>query len=77
MRVRQPLGRMQVAVPAAVRGPVLDQLLELLRREVNVKQIEIVASDTDLVRLRPKPNFRSWASATGSAPRPWPPRQPR
>ena len=65
LRVRQPLGRMQVAVPAAVRGPVLDQLLELLGREVNVKRIEIVASDTDLVRLRPKPNFRSLGKRYG------------
>jgi isoleucyl-tRNA synthetase len=65
LRVRQPLGRMQVAVPAGVRGPVLDELLELLRAEVNVKQIEIVASDTDLVRLRPKPNFRSLGKRYG------------
>jgi isoleucyl-tRNA synthetase len=57
--VRQPLARMQVAVPAAARGPVFDELLELLKLEVNVKAIEVVASDTSLVRLRPKPNFRS------------------
>jgi len=57
--VRQPLGRMQVAVPAAVRGPALDDLLELLRLEVNVKSVEVVRSDADLVRLRPRPNFRS------------------
>ncbi len=65
LRVRQPLGRMQVAVPAGVRGPVLDRLLELLRLEVNVKQIEVVASDTDLVRLRPKPNFRTLGKRYG------------
>jgi isoleucyl-tRNA synthetase len=65
LRVRQPLGRMQVAVPAAVRGPVLKQLLELLRVEVNVKEIEVVASDTDLVRLRPKPNFRTLGKRYG------------
>jgi isoleucyl-tRNA synthetase len=65
IRVRQPLGRMQVAVPAAVRGPALEQLLELLRVEVNVKQIEVVASDTDLVRLRPKPNFRTLGKRYG------------
>jgi isoleucyl-tRNA synthetase len=65
LRVRQPLGRMQVAVPATVRGPALDQLLELLRREVNVKEIEVVASDTDLVRLRPKPNFRTLGKRHG------------
>ena len=50
--VRQPLARMQVAVPAAVRGPAFDELLELLRLEVNVKAVEVVGSDADLVRLR-------------------------
>jgi isoleucyl-tRNA synthetase len=57
--VRQPLARMQVAVPAAARGPALEALLELLRLEVNVKRVEVVASDAELVRLRAKPNFRS------------------
>jgi isoleucyl-tRNA synthetase len=65
IRVRQPLGRMQVAVPAAVEGPILDQLLELLRLEVNVKEVQIVASDADLVRLRPRPNFRSLGKRYG------------
>jgi isoleucyl-tRNA synthetase len=59
LRVRQPLGRMQVAVPARVRGPVFDGLLDLLRSEVNVREVLQVASDTDLVRLKPKPNFRA------------------
>jgi isoleucyl-tRNA synthetase len=65
LRVRQPLAAMQVAVPAAARGPILDQLLELLRIEVNVKAVEVVASDTDLVRLRAKPNFRSLGKRFG------------
>jgi isoleucyl-tRNA synthetase len=65
LRVRQPLGRMQVAVPAGIRGPALEELLELLRLEVNVKQIEVVASDADLVRLRPKPNFRTLGKRYG------------
>jgi isoleucyl-tRNA synthetase len=59
IRVRQPLGAMQVAVPGAVRGPAFDELLELLRLEVNVKRVEVVRSDAELVRLRAKPNFRS------------------
>jgi isoleucyl-tRNA synthetase len=65
IRVRQPLGRMQVAVPAGVRGPALDELLELLRLEVNVKQVDVVASDTELVRLKPKPNFRTLGKRYG------------
>jgi len=63
--VRQPLARLQVAVPAAVRGAVSDGLLELLRLEVNVKAAEVVESDTDLVRLRAKPNFRSLGKRYG------------
>jgi isoleucyl-tRNA synthetase len=65
LRVRQPLARMQVAVPARARGPALDELLELLRREVNVKAVEVVASDTDLVRLRAKANFRALGKRYG------------
>ena len=57
--VRQPLSRMVVAVPSAVRGPAFTSLLDLLGREVNVKAIEVVESDADLVTLRAKPNFRS------------------
>jgi isoleucyl-tRNA synthetase len=65
LRVRQPLARMQVAVPASVRGPGFDQLLDTLRQEVNVKQVEVVTSDTDLVRLRPRPNFRTLGKRYG------------
>jgi isoleucyl-tRNA synthetase len=63
--VRQPLARMQVAIPAGIRGLVFDQVLELLRIEVNVKAIELVGSDTELVRLRPRPNFRSLGKRYG------------
>jgi isoleucyl-tRNA synthetase len=65
IRVRQPLSRMQVAIPAAVRDAVTDGLLELLRLEVNVKAVEVVASDTDLVRLRAKANFRTLGKRYG------------
>jgi len=56
---------MYVAVPAAVRGPAFDQLLELLRAEVNVKTIDVVSSDAELVRLKAKPNFRSLGKRFG------------
>jgi len=65
LRVRQPLGRLQVAVPARVRGPVFDGLLALLQSEVNVREILQVASDTELVRLRAKPNFRALGKKFG------------
>ena len=65
LRVRQPLRRMLVAVPPAAGNGALSGLLEVLRAEVNVKAIEVVASDAELVRLRPRPNFRSLGKRFG------------
>ena len=65
LRVRQPLARMQVAVPAAARGALFESLLPLLAGEVNVRAIDIVAADTELVRLRAKPNFRTLGKRYG------------
>jgi isoleucyl-tRNA synthetase len=65
LRVRQPLARMQVAVPAAVRGAAFDAFLDVLATEVNVREIGLVASDEELVRLRGKPNFRSLGKQYG------------
>jgi isoleucyl-tRNA synthetase len=59
LRVRQPLARMQLAVPAGAQGPALSDLLDILAAEVNVKSVQVVASDHDLVRLRGKANFRT------------------
>ena len=65
LRVRQPLARMQLAVPASAQGPALSDLLDILAAEVNVKSIQVVASDHDLVRLRGKANFRTLGKRYG------------
>ncbi|MBI3982412.1 MAG: isoleucine--tRNA ligase [Gemmatimonadetes bacterium] len=57
LRVRQPLARMRVAVPAGVPAALFHDLLPLLAGEVNVKTVTPVASDEELVRLRGKPNY--------------------
>jgi isoleucyl-tRNA synthetase len=64
-KVRQPLARMKVAVPAEVLGPEFDALLPLLAREVNVKAVELVASEDSLVRLKVKGNFRALGKRYG------------
>ncbi len=58
IRVRQPLQTMRVAVPLAIRGGVFEEFLDIVRQEVNVKSIEIVESDADLVTLKAKPNYK-------------------
>lgn len=66
LRVRQPLATIKVAVPPGVQGPTFDELLPLLATETNVKRVEVVASDADLVRLRAKPNFRTLGKKFGA-----------
>ena len=67
LRVRQPVARMQLAVPAAVRGPLLADLLDILVAEVNVKSYQVVESDDELVTLHGKANFRSLGRRYGKA----------
>src|SRR5712671_4863779 len=63
--VRQPVAKIQVAVPAAVKGPLFRDLLDILAAEVNAKDYEVVASDHDLVTLRGKANIRTLGKRYG------------
>jgi isoleucyl-tRNA synthetase len=65
LRVRQPLRRIKVAVPRTADGASFRAMLPLLAQEVNVKEVEVVASDADLVRLRARPNFRELGKVFG------------
>jgi isoleucyl-tRNA synthetase len=65
LRVRQPLGRMRVALPASVDRGTVERLLPLLAEEVNVKHVDLVASDEELVRLKGKPQFASLGKVYG------------
>lgn len=64
-RVRQTLGTMRVAVAKGVDSPSFRRLLGLLAQEVNVKSVEVVDSDAELVRLKAKPNFRALGKRFG------------
>jgi isoleucyl-tRNA synthetase len=65
LRVRQPLAAMRVAVPPGMRTPVFESLLDELAREVNVRRVEVVGADTELVRLAGKANFRALGKRYG------------
>jgi len=65
LRVRQPLSRMKVALPRASDSALFRGMLPLLAQEVNVREVEVVASDADLVRLRARPNFRTLGKRYG------------
>ncbi|MSR07529.1 MAG: isoleucine--tRNA ligase [Gemmatimonadetes bacterium] len=65
IRVRQPLSRLKVALPRSVSPEVFRELLDLLQIEVNVKDIEVAHAETDIVRLKGKPNFRTLGKVYG------------
>jgi len=65
LRVRQPVAHLKVAVPAAIMGPVLADLLDILVAEVNAKAVEVVESDHELVSLQGKANFRTLGKRYG------------
>jgi isoleucyl-tRNA synthetase len=54
LKIRQPLARMWLALPG---GDLIerDELLELIADEVNVKAVELIGDESDLVERRVKP----------------------
>ena len=57
VRVRQPLRTLHAAVPGGVA--LRDEVLAVLREELNVKRVAFVRDAGDLVRLEARPNFRA------------------
>ncbi|MFN8667663.1 MAG: isoleucine--tRNA ligase [Gemmatimonadaceae bacterium] len=66
INVRKPLSRVVCVVPREAVGDV-SPLLDLLRVELNVKEVTLATSADDLVTLEAKPNFRSLGKKFGKA----------
>ncbi|MHB1222926.1 MAG: isoleucine--tRNA ligase, partial [Gemmatimonadaceae bacterium] len=66
IKVRQPLGRMVCVVPPATPS-VINELLPLLRDELNVRTVEMASSADSLVSLSAKPNFRALGRKFGTS----------
>jgi isoleucyl-tRNA synthetase len=56
VKVRQPLSRAEVHVPGDSAG--VDQLLEEMAEELNVREVVLAESAEQLARWRAKPNYR-------------------
>lgn len=57
IRVRQPLGKMFAVTPG--NRPLEGGLLELLKDELNIKEVEFLGSSEGLVTLVARPNYRT------------------
>jgi isoleucyl-tRNA synthetase len=65
IRVRQPLDLLQAVVP---EGAVLtEELLDVLRDELNVKRVQFLQGTGELVSLRAQPNFRQLGRRFGGS----------
>jgi isoleucyl-tRNA synthetase len=64
-KVRQPLARAFVAVTDPLWQKALLPVLETVRDELNVKQIELVFDDSHFVTYTIKPNFRTLGKKVG------------
>jgi isoleucyl-tRNA synthetase len=57
IRVRQPLGKALIPVSGPEMQAHLEQVEELVKAEVNVKEIEYISGSSDFIRKKVKPNF--------------------
>jgi isoleucyl-tRNA synthetase len=57
IRVRQPLRRAEAVLPQS--RTLSGEVLELVRAELNVKQIDFLTDANELVTLVPRPNYRA------------------
>jgi len=57
IRVRQPLRSIQAVLPNGLRPR--EELLQLLKDELNVKEVTFLDTDEGFVRLRARPDFRA------------------
>ncbi len=57
IRVRQPLRTLSAVVPRSLE--LRDEVLDVIRDELNVKELRFLGSAGEVVRLVPRPNFRS------------------
>ena len=57
LRVRQPLARLLARTPDAADASILSRHADQIREELNVKSVEVLASDADLLSYRVRPNL--------------------
>jgi isoleucyl-tRNA synthetase len=63
IRVRQPLGRLLAVIPPGIE--VGDDLLAILRDELNVKRVEFMDRAEELVTFSARPNFKAIGASFG------------
>ncbi len=58
LKIRQPLAEMIVVLPGGIDPKSLDDLHDVIRQEINIKQLSFSSDDAGLVSLQARPNFK-------------------
>jgi isoleucyl-tRNA synthetase len=67
LKVRQPLARMWLALPGSETLVEREELLDLVREEVNVKSIQLIGDESELLDRRVKPLLPRIGKKLGAA----------
>ena len=59
IKVRQPLSRILIPVKSALEKEIIDSVSDEIKREVNVKNIEFIEGESNLLVKSIKPNFKT------------------
>ncbi len=65
IRVRQPLKQILIPVINKQMQSDLDKVADLIKSEVNIKEINFIEGDTGLIKKKAKPNFRTLGKKLG------------
>lgn len=65
LKIRQPLSRIMVPVTGEKMQGQLEKVKDLIMAEVNVKDVEFLADDSEVLVRMAKPNFRSLGPKVG------------
>ena len=66
IKVRQPLNKIMVPVNSNEQKKQISAVSELIKREVNVKKIEFIEGQSDLLIKKVKPNFKNLGPRFGT-----------
>ena len=66
IKVRQPLNKIMIPVNNSEKKKQISAVSELIKREVNVKQIEFIEGKSDLLVKSIKPNFKNLGPRFGT-----------
>ena len=67
LKVRQPLARLWLALPGRRRSPSATRCSTLIADEVNVKDVELIGDESELVERRVKPLLPKIGKRLGGA----------